>query len=284
MLPQSRDIAWLEADRAADIPFSAASDTLPEVRAGCVAASMGLPVDIILQPAAHRRKTLLLADMDSTMIGQECVDELADLVGLKALVAAITDRAMRGELAFEPALRERVALLKGLPLTAVDAVLRERITLTPGGRTLVQTMKAWGARCVIVSGGFTLFTAPVAARLGFDENYGNTLLVEDGHLAGSVADPILGRDAKLATLRELRERMGLFPAQALAIGDGANDLGMIAEAGLGLAYHAKPAVAAAAGGRIDHNDLTAVLFAQGYSRTEFVEDGLRAGAMPALAG
>lgn len=254
------------------------------MRAGCLAASTGLPVDIILQPAENRRKMLLLADMDSTMIGQECVDELADLVGLKPLVAAITDRAMRGELAFEPALRERVALLQGLPVTAVDTVLRERITLTPGGCTLVQTMKARGARCVLVSGGFTLFTAPVAARLGFDENYGNTLLVEDGHLAGSVADPILGRDAKLAALCELRERLGLLPAEILAIGDGANDLGMIAEAGLGLAYRAKPAVAAAAGGRIDHNDLTAVLFAQGYCRGEFVEDDLRAEAMPEFAG
>ena len=233
----------------------------------------GLAVDVILQPAANRRKSLLLADMDSTMIGQECVDELADFAGLKPLVSAITERAMRGELAFEPALRERVALLKGLSVRVVDEVLRERITLTPGGQTLVRTMRARGGYCALVSGGFTLFTGPVAQQIGFHESRGNSLSIDNQRLTGLVADPILGREAKLATLRELRDRLGLIPAETLAIGDGANDLGMIEEAGLGVAYHAKPAVAAAAGARIDHCDLSAALFAQGYARDEFVDAG-----------
>jgi phosphoserine phosphatase len=210
--------------------------------------------------------------MDSTMIGQECIDELADFAGLKPLVSAITERAMRGELAFEPALRERVALLKGLPVGVVDQVLEHRITLTPGGITLVRTMRAHGAYCALVSGGFTLFTGPIADRIGFDENRGNVLLVQDEQFSGLVADPILGREAKLATLIELRERFGFGPEDTLAVGDGANDLAMIDEAGLGIAYRAKPAVAAAAGGRVDVNDLTALLFAQGYSRSEFVTD------------
>lgn len=261
---------WLDGDRAADIEFAAAFEALPALRSACVIETKGLALDVILQPSAHRRKRLLLADMDSTMIGQECVDELADFVGLKPLVAAITDRAMRGELAFEPALRERVALLKGLPVGVVDEVLRDRITLTPGAAVLVRTMQAHGAYCALVSGGFTLFTQPIAGRIGFDENQGNSLLVEGGRFSGEVGDPILGREAKRATLLALRDRLGLAVADTLAIGDGANDLGMIEEAGLGIAYHAKPAVAALAAGRIDHCDLTAVLFAQGFARATFV--------------
>jgi phosphoserine phosphatase len=209
--------------------------------------------------------------MDSTMIGQECIDELADFAGLKAHVAAITERAMRGEIAFEPALRERVALLKNMPVSVVDEVLAKRITPTPGGRELVMTMRAHGAYTCLISGGFTLFTNAVAARIGFQENRANELKVLDGKLTGEVAEPILGRAAKLATLIELRESFDLDQIDTLVTGDGANDLGMIEAAGLGVAYHAKPAVAAAAAARIDHGDLTALLYAQGYRREEFVE-------------
>ena len=230
-------------------------------------------VDVVVQPAAGRRKKLFLADMDSTMIGQECIDELADYVGLKARVAAITERAMRGEIDFAPALRERVALLEGLPVSVIEEVLRDRIKLTPGARTLVKTMRAHGARTVMVSGGFTHFTDRIAAMIGFDEARANTLTVLDGHkLAGKVAEPIFGRDGKRAALIELRQQLGLAQAETMAIGDGANDMDMIAEAGLGVAYHAKPKVAAAAPARIDHADLSALLYVQGYRREEFAAD------------
>jgi phosphoserine phosphatase len=229
-----------------------------------------LSVDVVVQPAQHRRKRLFLADMDSTMIEQECIDELADFVGLKAEVAAITERAMRGEIAFEPALRERVALLKNLPVGVVDEIIAQRIRLTPGGRTLVQTMRAHGAYAGLVSGGFTLFSGPIAHKIGFDEHRANRLVIEYDRLAGCVEEPILGREAKLATLIELRERLGLSHAETLAVGDGANDLAMLGEAGLGVAYHAKPAVAAAAHARIDYGDLTALLYIQGYMASEFV--------------
>jgi phosphoserine phosphatase len=228
------------------------------------------PIDIIVQPASIRRKALFLADMDSTMIGQECIDELAAYVGLKDLVAGITERAMRGEIAFEPALRERVALLKGVNLAVVEEIIRERITLTPGGRALVATMRANGGYTALVSGGFTVFTGPLSATIGFDEHRSNTLLAEGGILTGEVADPILGRQAKLDALLELRARFGLAPEQTLAIGDGANDLAMLGEAGLGVAFRAKPAVAAAAHARLDHADLTALLYAQGYRGDEIV--------------
>jgi phosphoserine phosphatase len=204
------------------------------------------------------------------MIGQECIDELADLVGLKEHVAAITERAMRGEIEFEPALRERVALLKGLPVSVIDDVIARRIRLTPGGRALVQTMRRNGAYTCLVSGGFTLFTGPIAAKIGFNENRGNTLLADNSTFAGRVAEPILGREAKLTTLNELRARFGLASTDTLAVGDGANDLAMIEAAGLGVAYHAKPKVAAAAHARIDHGDLTALLYCQGYARSDFV--------------
>ena len=228
------------------------------------------PVDVVVQPADGRRKRLFLADMDSTMIQQECIDELADLVGLKTEVAAITERAMRGEIAFEPALRERVALLKGLPADVVDQLLKERITMTPGGGTLVATMRANGAYACLVSGGFTLFTGPVGRKLGFDEDRANVLMVEEARLLGTVQEPVLGREAKLATLVELRDRLGLQPAETIAVGDGANDLAMLGEAGLGVAFHAKPAVAAAAHARIEHGDLSALLYIQGYAAEEFV--------------
>ncbi len=269
ILPSPGPARWLFDEVAVDIPFAAADD--PAAIAGRLREARGdLPIDIVVQPQANRRKKLFLADMDSTMIGQECIDELADFAGLKAHVAAITERAMRGEIAFEPALRERVALLKGLPESVIDQVLKERITLTPGGREVVGTMRANGAYTCLVSGGFTAFTAKVAAMTGFQENRANRLLSEDGKLTGTVAEPILGREAKLATLRELREAFDLDNIDTLVVGDGANDLGMIQDAGLGVAYHAKPAVAAAAHARIDHGDLTALLYAQGYARSEFV--------------
>jgi phosphoserine phosphatase len=230
----------------------------------------GLPIDVAVLPAEHRRKRLFLADMDSTMIEQECIDELADYVGLKPQVAAITERAMRGEIPFEPALRERVALLRDLPLRVVDEIIEKRITLMPGGRTLVATMRANGAYACLVSGGFTLFTGPVAAKIGFDEHRSNRLVVAGERLAGEVEEPILGRDAKRATLLDLRQRLGLGAQDTLAVGDGANDLAMLEEAGLGVAFRAKPAVAEAAHARIEHGDLTALLYLQGYAASEFV--------------
>ena len=269
VLPGAGASAWLDPGLVLDIPFLGARPDLPAHRAALRTLLGDAPVDVVVQPAAGRRKRLLLADMDSTVIHQECIDELADFAGLKAEVSAITERAMRGELPFEPALRERVALLRGLPVATVDAVLTDRITLVTGGTALVRTMKANGGYCALVSGGFTLFTAAIAARVGFDEHRANTLEVEGDHLAGSVAEPILGREAKLERLLALRDTLALDRAEVLAVGDGANDLAMLGEAGLGVAFHAKPAVAAAAHARIDHCDLDALLFIQGYARQEF---------------
>jgi phosphoserine phosphatase len=271
LLPSAQPAQWLFDEVAADIPFGDGSEDIGVISQRLRAARQDLPIDIVVQPVIARRKMLLLADMDSTMIGQECIDELADFVGLKAHVAAITERAMRGEIAFEPALRERVALLKGLAVDVVEKVIRERITLTPGGRELVATMRAHGAWTCLISGGFTLFTQDIAAKIGFQENRGNELVVRDGKLTGEVAEPILGRAAKLATLIELREAADLDNIDTLVVGDGANDLDMIGEAGLGVAFHAKPAVATAAAARIDYGDLTALLYAQGYRREEFVQ-------------
>jgi phosphoserine phosphatase len=256
---------------AADLTFTPNERVNQRTAADVLRASFGDSYDIVLQPAANRRKKLFLADMDSTMISQECIDELADYAGLKAHVAAITERAMRGEIAFEPALRERVALLKGLPLATIDEVIEKRITLTPGARTLVATMRANGAFTFMVSGGFTLFTSRIAAMIGFDETRANMLIAEGDKLAGTVAEPIFGRESKRATLIELRTRLGLARDDTLVAGDGANDIDMIAEAGLGVAYHAKPKVAEAAAARIDHADLSALLYIQGYRRAEFVE-------------
>ena len=267
------EMHWLAPGIAIDIPFTPTGENDNRIVAGRVREAIGdAPVDAVVQPAAGRRKRLLLADMDSTMIGQECLDELADFVGQKARVAAITERAMRGEIAFEPALEERVALLAGLSAGVVDEVIAQRITVTPGARALVRTMRAEGAHTCLVSGGFTLFTEPIAALIGFAENRGNRLEVDgDGRFTGRVAPPILGRNAKLATLVELRTRLDLAREETLVAGDGANDLLMIADAGLGVAYRAKPRVAESAAARIDHGDLTALLYAQGYRREEFVE-------------
>ena len=269
-LPGGEAPRWLDRGIAADISFTPDGTDDKATAQRIRAALAGRPIDLVVQPVATRRKRLFVADMDSTMIGQECIDELADHAGLRQHVAAITERAMRGEIAFEPALRERVALLKDLPVAVVEDVIEKRITLTPGGRALVATMRANGGYACLVSGGFTLFTGRIAALIGFDAHRGNTLIVDGGKFAGRVAEPILGREAKRATLIELRERRGLAPHETLAAGDGANDLAMIEAAGLGVAYHAKPKVAAAAHARIDHGDLTALLYLQGYTRAEFV--------------
>jgi phosphoserine phosphatase len=271
VLATAQDRRVLDPGTAVDIPFTPGGADDKAVAERLRTAFEGAPIDVVVQPQATRRKKLFVADMDSTMIGQECIDELADYAGLKAHVAAITERAMRGEIAFEPALRERVALLKDLPVAVVDEVIEKRITLTPGGRTLVATMRRNGGYACLVSGGFTLFTGRVATMIGFDEDRGNTLIVDGNAFAGRVAEPILGREAKLATLLELRQRLNLAPHKTLAAGDGANDLAMIEAAGLGVAYHAKPKVAEAAHARIDHGDLTALLYLQGYTREEFAE-------------
>src|SRR5262249_37051660 len=248
ILPGAGTAKMLGPD-AADISFSA--ENVPDQSAlTAKLRALGTRIDVVVQLVANRRKKLFLADMDSTMIRQECIDELADYVGLKNHVAAITERAMRGEIAFEPALRERVALLEGLPVSVVEEVVRTRIKLTPGGRTLIATMRTNGTRTCMVSGGFTLFTDRIAAMIGFDESRANTLTLLDGHkLAGRVAEPIFGRDGKRAALIELRGELRLAKAETIAIGDGANDLDMILEAGLGVAFHGKPKVVAAAAAR-----------------------------------
>jgi phosphoserine phosphatase len=267
---------WLAPGIAADVCFTPDVPVDAKLLAEQLRSALAQRrIDVVVQPTAHRRKQLLVADMDSTMIGQECVDELADAVGLKSRIAAITERAMQGEIAFEPALRERVALLRGLPLPIIDAVLAERIRLNPGAGALVHTMRAHGAYTCLVSGGFTLFTERIAARIGFHENRANRLIVEAGRIAG-VEEPILGRDAKLAALIELTGKLGLSCEHTIAVGDGANDLAMLQAAGLGVAYRAKPKVAASAHARIDHGDLTALLYIQGYRPEEFVgDDGTR---------
>jgi phosphoserine phosphatase len=271
-LPQATDVQWLANGMAADIGFIPEGAADQRRLADRLRDALGGAFDVAIQPLARRRKKLLVADMDSTMIGQECIDELADLVGLKAHVSAITERAMRGEIAFAPALRERVALLKGLPVSVIDEMIGNRITLSPGARVLIGTMRAHGAHTVLVSGGFSLFTRTIAEMIGFDENHANTLLVEDGVLTGFVEEPVLGPEAKLDTLLEVARYLQLPLEDTMAVGDGANDLAMIGRAGLGVAYHAKPAVAAAADVRIDRGDLTALLYLQGYRQEEFVED------------
>jgi phosphoserine phosphatase len=257
------ETVWLSPGRAFDIPFTgdgtAARTALAQARC-----------DVNIVPAARRRKKLLVADMDSTVIGCECLDELADMAGLKPRIAAITERAMRGEIGFEDALRERVAMLRGLPLDALERTFRERVRLDPGAKALVATMRRNGARALLVSGGFTYFTARVAAEAGFDDAQANTLLDDGARLTGQVGEPILGREAKRAALEREAAHLGLDLADTLAVGDGANDLDMIPSAGLGVAYRAKPVLADAAGARIDHGDLTALLYLQGYRDEEIV--------------
>lgn len=259
--------AWLDEGVAADLPFGRTD------RAGARAALEGLlpGVDVVIQPQAGRAKKLLVADMDSTMITIECIDELADYAGIKPQIAEVTERAMRGELDFESALDARVALLKGLEESAIDRCHAERVVLMPGARALIRTMKANGARSVLVSGGFTVFADKVAAAIGFDRAISNRLGLAGGALDGTVARPIVGSATKRETLIAERDTLGLAPEQTLAVGDGANDIPMIEEAGLGVAYHAKPKTAAAADARIEHGDLTTLLYAQGYRRADWID-------------
>lgn len=266
-------VRWLSDNEAVELTIEGEASDLDHV--GYVEAMLksvigSRKIDIAVQDQKGRRKKLLIADMDSTMIEQECIDELADMAGLKAHVSAITKRAMNGEIAFEPALRERVLLLKNLPVSIVDQVIKERITLMPGGKTLVATMKQRNAFCALVSGGFTLFTGPIAEEIGFQDHRANVLNIETGLFSGTVTEPILGMQAKVDALLDYCERLSISPAEVLAVGDGANDLGMLKAAGTGVALHAKPAVAAQAKIRIDHTDLTALLFIQGYALGEFI--------------
>jgi phosphoserine phosphatase len=260
------DALWLAPDEAAEFAIR----EVPQNRWQVWDDLQGLGVDLLVQPSEGRRKKMLLADMDSTMIRQECIDELADAAGVGDRVKEITARAMNRELDFEAALRERVGLLKGLPVSVIDTVLTERIKLMPGGPALLATMKAKGAYTALVSGGFTAFTQAIAARLGFDEHRANTLPVENGVLTGVPGEPILGQQAKVDALVDITARLGLAETDVLAVGDGANDLGMLGRAGTGVALHAKPAVAAQCDLRINHGDLTALLYLQGYSAEDFV--------------
>ena len=253
---------WLAEGEAAEVPaFPRLSEFMVDIRRH--------PIDAAVVSIHNRRKRMLIADMDSTMIHQECIDELGDMAGVGPRIKDITARAMRGELDFDGALTERVRLLAGLDATIIDRILRERITYMPGGATLIATMKAHGAYAALVSGGFTQFTARVAEHLGFDENQANRLVVEDGKLTGEVGRPILGQQAKVEALHRIAAARGLEPADAIAVGDGANDLAMLSEAGMGVALHAKPQVQEGSLIRINHGDLTALLYLQGYSARHF---------------
>ena len=260
------EINRLAVDEAATFDVPQQPDNMPEVWASCQAQG----VDLIVMPAESRRKKMLIADMDSTMIEQECIDELADEAGVGARVAEITAKAMNGELDFEGAIDARVGLLAGLSETVIPQVIAERITLMPGGATLLRTMRAQGAYAALVSGGFTAFTARVAETLGFQENRANTLEIADGKLTGKVVRPILGQDAKLEALHEITAKLGIAPADVIAVGDGMNDLLMLENAGVGVALHGKPALQAKVDVRVNFGDLTALLYLQGYAKTDFV--------------
>ena len=274
LAPFNAELRWLEeAGRtAAEIAFTPPppSHYNPRSLEDRVRRTlMGLPIDVAVLPLGGRRKKLLIADMDSTIIGQECIDELAAYAGVGEEVAAVTERAMRGELDFRGALRERLKKLKGLPEEAISEVIEQRICINAGAEVLVHTMKAHGAKTALVSGGFVPFARHVAEQVGFDFFRANELPVKDGKLTGEAAEPILGKDAKLETLLELVAEMGITTDDVLAVGDGANDAAMIEAAGLGVAYHAKPVLAEVADARIEHNDLSALLYLQGYRRDEF---------------
>jgi phosphoserine phosphatase len=261
------DLKWLALGEAAEFSVEAVPSNQWDVWDGLQTQG----IDLIVIPTEGRRKKMLLADMDSTMIQQECIDELADVAGVGDHVKAITAKAMNGELDFEGALKERVGLLKGLPESVIQRVIDERITFMPGGCALLATMKRDGAYCALVSGGFTAFTGYVSQTLGFHENRANTLLIEDGKLTGAPGIPILGREAKVQALKDITARLGLDHDDVMAVGDGANDLGMLGLAGAGVALHAKPTVAAECDIRINHGDLSALLYIQGYARSEFAQ-------------
>ena len=254
---------------AMDLLADAVPAALPSLRRAAMDAVWGLPVDVCFQPSNGRRKRLLISDMDSTVVACECIDELADYAGLKAEIAAITERGMRGEIDFEAGLRERVTMLKGLARGDVERCIAERVTVNPGAETLVNTMTAHGARCLLVSGGFSLFVERVARDLGFDGFFSNTLEIQDDRLSGRVLGTVFGSPQKLATLQDEARKRGLELSETLAVGDGANDLAMVKAAGLGVAYRAKPVVADQADARVDHADLTALLYFQGYRAEDF---------------
>jgi phosphoserine phosphatase len=269
-LPAPTDMTWLSPGVAAEMIIQVSVGEAFEI-GSLVRRKLGnRPVDVAVLPAEARRKGLLVADMDSTIIGQECIDELADYVGLKREVSVITERAMRGELEFEAALKQRTELLKGVPEAAIAEILSHHITVTPGARELVATMRANGATTALVSGGFSAFTGPISDWVGFDEHFANTLIIDNGRLTGQCEEPVRGQQAKLDALKSLRRRHELSDNDTLAVGDGANDLLMIQAAGLGVAYHAKPTVAESSDVRIDHGDLTALLYLQGYRDEDFV--------------
>jgi phosphoserine phosphatase len=261
------EIAWLAPEHAFDIPFLDRPDA---VLSSARAAAVHVMADVNVLPAVNRRKKLLIADMDSTIVNCEVLDELADMAGLKAKVAPLTEAAMRGEIAFEPALRQRVSFLAGSPVSLLERVYRERVRLNSGARELVGTMRAHGAHTMLVSSGFTYFTRRVAKACGFDSEQANELLHTDGMFAGTVAEPILGRDAKLRALQDAAAEMNIALADTLAVGDGANDVAMIEAAGLGVGYHPKPILAQAANAIIMHSDLAALLYLQGYREDEIV--------------
>jgi len=261
---------WLASDEACDVPFEGEPG---KARDAVRAALRDRPIDVNILPAAFRRKQLLIADMDSTMIRQECIDELAAVIGMRAEIAAITESAMRGEIAFEPALRKRVALFKGLSIGVVERVLAEQIEIMPGASTLIATMRAAGAHTALVSGGFSSFVEPVGRKIGFHETRANLLLNEGGAFTGFVAEPILGSDAKEQALLEFSSRLGITLEETIAVGDGANDSAMIRRAGLGVGFRAKPTLKAVADATIDHADLTGLLFLQGFRHEEFSEAG-----------
>ena len=256
-----RETRWIDAGKAFDLEFE--GDPIA-VRAALEGAFDR--IDVVVQPSRGRAKKLVVADMDSTMITIECIDELADYAGIKPQIAEVTERAMRGELDFESALRSRVALLKGLPESVIAQCLAERVVIMPGARALVRTIRAHGGAAVLVSGGFTRFADPVAEEIGFDRAIANQLGIENGYLTGAVEGEIVGAQTKKQVLEQTVATLGLSASESLAVGDGANDIPMIEAAGLGVAYHAKPKTAAAAPARIDHNDLTALLYAMGYPR------------------
>lgn len=267
-LMSPEDPVWLSSGEAVEIEFSGAA---PRAAEDAVRRTLShAAIDVVVQPAQGRRRKLLLADMDSTIITVECIDEMADMLGLRRDVAAITGRAMAGEIDFAEALSRRVGMLAGLPLAKLDEVYRERVRLTPGARELAMTMRAHGALTALISGGFKYFTERVAEAAGFQLDFANRLGVDGDRLDGTVRAPVLDASIKLKTLQRLTAERGLQPQDTLAVGDGANDLPMIRAAGLGVAFRGKPAVAAAAPARIEHGDLTALLYLQGYRRTEFV--------------